>query len=139
MLSVGAHQQINPLVGNTAAYGEVTASYDLASRAIHKHLDGAAEAYGDWKKVQEGNVIRDAVVLKQQVVNDISVQDSRLRALQEERKQIESNLQLLGDTETTATVDFRNQLTTAQLLLEVEIGDASFQLDRLREYLEKDF
>jgi len=138
-LSVGAHQQINPLIGNQGAYGEVTVSYNLASRAINKHLDQAALAYDDWKKVQEGDVIRNAEVLKQQVVNGISVQDSRLTALQEEQKQIESNLQLLGTGETTAALDFRNQLTTAQLLLEIEIGDASFRLDRLKEFLGTNF
>jgi hypothetical protein len=89
--------------------------------------------------VQEGDVIRNAEVLKQQVVSGISVQDSRLKALQQEQKQIESNLQLLGEAETTAAVDFRNQLSTAQLLLEVEIGDASFRLDQLKEFLGKNF
>ena len=138
-LSVGAHQQINPLVGNQGAYGEVTVSYNLASHAINKHLDQAASAYDEWKKVQEGDVIRNAEVLKQQVVSGISVQDSRLKALQQEQKQIESNLQLLGEAETTAAVDFRNQLSTAQLLLEVEIGDASFRLDQLKEFLGKNF
>jgi hypothetical protein len=138
-LSVGAHQQINPLVGNQGAYGEVTVSYNLASRAINKHLDQAAGAYDDWKKVQEGDVIRNAEVLKQQVINGAAVQDSRLKALQEQQKQIESNLQLLGAVETTAALDFRNQLTTAQLLLEIEAGDASFRLDQLREFLGKNF
>jgi hypothetical protein len=138
-LSVGAHQQINPLVGNQAAYGEVTVSYNLASRAINKHLDQAAETYNGWKKVQEGDVIRGAEVLKQQVLNGISVQDGRLKALQEEQRQIESNLQLLGTAETTAAMDFRNQLNTAQLLLEIEIGDSSFRLDRLREFLGRNF
>jgi hypothetical protein len=138
-LSVGAHQQINPLVGNPAAYGEVTVTYNLASWAINKHLDQAADAYDDWKKVQEGDVIRNADVLKQQVADSISVQESRLEALQQEQKQIESSLQLLGSADTTAAMDFRNQLTTAQLLLDIEIGDATFRLDRLKEFLGKNF
>jgi hypothetical protein len=138
-LSVGAHQQINPLVGYQAVYGEVTVSYNLSSWAINKHLDRAAQAYDDWKKVQEGDVIRNAGVLKQQVVDGISVQDSRLKALQEQQKQIESILQLLGAAETTAAIEFSNQLTTAQLLLEIEISDASFRLGRLREFLDRNF
>jgi len=138
-LSVGAHQQINPLVGNQGAYGEVTVSYNLASRAINKHLDQAASAYDEWKKVQEGDVIRNAEILKEQVAGGISVQDSRLKALQQEEQRIENNLLLLGEAETTAAVDFRNQLSTAQLLLEVEIGDASFRLDQLKEFLGKNF
>jgi hypothetical protein len=138
-LSVGAHQQINPLVGNQGAYGEVTVSYNLASHAINKHLDQAANAYDDWKKVQEGDVIRNAEILKQQVMSGISVQDGRLKALQEEQKQIESNLQLLGHAETSAAMDFFNQLSTAQLLLGIEIGDANFRLERLKEFLGRNF
>lgn len=138
-LSVGAHQQINPLVGHQEAYGEVTVSYNLASWGINKHLERSANAYGDWKKVQEGDVIRNAGVLKQQVVDGISVQDSRLTALQEQQKQIESNLQLLGAADTTAAIDFHNQLTTARLLLQIEIGDASFRLDQLKEFLQRNF
>ena len=138
-LSVGAHQQISPFVDSRGAYGEVTISYNLASRAINKHLDQAAGAYDDWKKVQEGDVIRNADILKQQVENGVSVQDSRLKALQEEQQQIESNLQRVGSAETTAALDFRNQLTTAQLLLQIEIGDAGFRLERLKEFLGKNF
>jgi len=138
-LSVGEHQQINPWVDSRGAYGEVSISYNLASHAINKHLDRAADAYDDWKKVQEGDVIRNADILKQQVVDGISAQDGRLKALQEEQKQIENNLQLVASAETSAALDFRNQLTTAQLLLQVEIGDASFRLERLREFLGRNF
>jgi hypothetical protein len=70
-LAVGAHQQINPLIDSNGAYGEVTVSYNLASHAINKHLDRAADAYGGWKKVQEGDVIRSADVLQQQVTDGI--------------------------------------------------------------------
>lgn len=138
-LSVGAHQQINPWVDSKGAYGEVSVNYNLASHSINKHLDRAASSYEDWKRVQEGDVIRNADVLKQQIVDGISVQDSRLKALQEEQKQIESNLQLVAGAETTAALDFRNQLTSAQLLLEIEIGDANFRLDQLKEFLERNF
>jgi hypothetical protein len=138
-LSVGEHQQISPWVDNHGAYGEVSISYNLASHAINKHLDQAADAYDDWKKVQEGDVIRNADILKQQLVNGISVQESRLKALQDEQKQIDGNLKLVGSADTTAALDFRNQLSTAQLLLQIEIGDASFRFDRLREFLRDNF
>jgi hypothetical protein len=138
-LSVGAHQQINPWVDSRGAYGEVSISYNLASHAINKHLDQAADAYDDWKKVQEGDVIRNADILKQQLVDGISAQNSRLQSLQEQQKQIESNLELVASAGTTAALDFRNQLTAAQLLLQIEIGDAAFRLDRMREFLKKNF
>lgn len=138
-LSVGAHQQISPLVDTRGGYGEVTVSYNLASHVMNKHLDRAADAYDDWKKVQEGDVIRNSDVLKQQVTDGITVQDGRLQALHEQEKEIESNLQLVTSAETSAALDFRNQLTTARLLLEIEIGDASFRLERLKEFLGKNF
>jgi chaperonin cofactor prefoldin len=138
-LSVGAHQQINPLIANPGAYGEVSVSYNLASHAINKHLDQAATTYDDWKKVQEGDIVRNAEVLKQQLVDTITVQDNRLKALQAQQKQIESNLQLLGRAETSAALDFSNQLSTAKLLLEIEIGDATFRLDQLKEFLARNF
>jgi hypothetical protein len=138
-LSVGAHQQVNPLIGSPGAYGEVTVSYNLASHAINKHLDQAAASYQDWKKVQEGDVFRNAEVLKQQLVNSISVQDNRLEAFQEQQKQIETNLELLGRAETSAALDFGNQLNTAKLLLQIEIGDAAFRLNKLKEFLSRNF
>jgi hypothetical protein len=138
-LSVGAHQQVNPLIGNPGAYGEVTVSYNLASHAINKHLDQAAASYAEWKKVQEGDAFRNAEVLKQQLVNSISVQDHRLEAFQEQQKQIETNLEFLGRAETSAALDFGNQLSTAKLLLQIEIGDAAFRLDQLKEFLSRNF
>jgi hypothetical protein len=138
-LAVGEHQQINPLAANKGAYGEVTVSYNLASHAINKHLDQAADAFKQWKTVQEGDVIRNAEILRQQVISGISVQDSRLQALEQEQRQVESNLEAVNAAETTAALDFRNQLTTAELLLHIEIGDASFRLGLLKEYLRKNF
>ena len=89
--------------------------------------------------MREGDVIRNAEVLKQQVADTITVQDKRLKALQEQQKQIESNVQLLGRAETSASLDFGNQLSTAKLLLQIEIGDANFRLDQLKEFLARNF
>lgn len=134
-LSIGAHQQINPVMDSSAPYGAVTVSYNLASRAINRHLDQAADAYAGWKKVQESDVTRSAAILKQQLSAGISAQANRLKSLQHQQQQMESNLQLLANADTTAALDFRNQLTSAQLLLGIEIGDASFRLERLQDFL----
>lgn len=134
-LSIGAHQQINPVVDASAPYGAVTVSYNLASHAINRHLDQAADAYVGWKKVQEGDVTRNAEILKQQVAAGISVQANRLKSLQNQQQQVESSLQLVANADTTAALDFRNQLTSAQLLLGIEIGDASLRLERLQDFL----
>jgi hypothetical protein len=119
--------------------GAVSVSYNLASRAINKHLDRTAEAYDEWKKVQEGDVVRNMEILRQQLVDSMSVLEARLKSLGEESKQLDRNLQLVGDPDTSAAFDFHNQLTAAQLLLEVENGDASFRITRLREYLAKSY
>jgi hypothetical protein len=138
-LSVGVHQQVNPVAQGAQPYGAVSVSYNLASHAINKHLDRTAEAYDEWKKVQEGDVVRNMEILRQQLVDSVSVQEAKLKSLQEEGKQIDRSLQLVGDPDTSAAFDFHNQLTAARLLLEVENGDASFRISHLREYLAKNY
>jgi hypothetical protein len=138
-LSVGVHQQVNPVAQGPQPYGAVSVNYNLASRAISKHLDRAVEAYGDWKKVQEGDVVRNMEVLRQQLIESVSVQESKLKSLQEEGGQLDKNLQMVGNPDTSAALDFHNQLTAAQLLLQVETGDTSFRIDLLREYLARNY
>jgi hypothetical protein len=138
-LSVGVHQQVNPVAQNTQPYGAVTVTYNLGSRAINKHFDRAVEAYGDWKRVQEGDVVRGMEILRQQLVDAISVQQAKLKSLQEESSQIDESLQLVLNPDTSASLDFQNQLTAAQLLLQIETGDASFRITLLRDYLAKNY
>jgi hypothetical protein len=137
-LSFGARQQVNPF-DSRGAYGAITVSYNLASNAINKHLDLAANAYDDWKKVQQGDVTHNATVLRQQVTNGISAQEARLKSLQDEQQQVESNLQLVDNVDTTAALNFHNQLTSTQLLLDIEMGDAGFRLEQMREFLIKNY
>jgi hypothetical protein len=138
-LSVGVHQQVNPVSQGPQPYGAVSVSYNLASHAIDKHLDRAVVAYDEWKKVQEGDVVRSAEVLRQQLIDSVTVQQSKLKSLQAERAQIDKNLQLVGAPDTSAAFDFHNQLTAAELLLQVETGDASFRIDRLKEFLARNY
>jgi hypothetical protein len=138
-LSVGVHQQVNPVAQGAQPYGAVSVNYNFASRAIDKHLDHAVEAHDEWKKVQESDVVRSMEVLRQHLVESISVQETKLQSLEEESGQIDRNLQFVGNADTSATFDFHNQLTAAQLLLEIESGDARFRIERLREYLAKNY
>jgi hypothetical protein len=138
-LSVGVHQQVNPVAFGAQPYGAVSVNYNFASRAIDKHLDRAVEAHDEWKRVQESDVVRSMEVLRQQLVEGVSVQEAKLKSLQEERGQIDRNLQLVSNPDTSAAFDFHNQLTAAQLLLEIETGDASFRIDRLRAYLARNY
>jgi len=137
-LSLGARQQVSPF-DDRGVYGAVTVSYNLASSAIDKHLDQAASAYDDWKKVQQGDVARNAAVLKQQIENSLASQEARLKSLQGEQEHVVSNLQLVSNVDTTAALDFRNQLTTTQLLLGIETGDAGFRIQLLRDFLSKNY
>ena len=138
-LTVGAHQQINPVANSVEPYGEVTATYNFASRAIDRHLDRAVDAYAGWKRVQEGDVVRNMDVLRAEVTDNIAAQENRLKSLQQESQQIEKSLQLVNDADTTAALDFRNQLSSTQLLLGIEVGDASFRLESLRDFLNRNY
>lgn len=138
-LSVGVHQQVNPVAYGAQPYGAVSVNYNFASRAIDRHLDRAVSAYDEWKKVQEGDVVRNTQVLQQQLAESVSAQEAKLKSLQEESSQIEKNLQLVGNPDTSAALDFHNQLAAAQLLLQVETGDASYRVECLRKYLAKNY
>lgn len=138
-LTVGVHQQVNPVAQGTQPYGMVSVNYNLASRAINKHLDRADEAHEQWKKFQEGDVVRGMEVLRQQLVDSVTVQEARLQSLKEESQQLDKNLQLVATPDTSAAFDFRNQIAAAQLLLQVETGDASFRIERLHEYLARNY
>ena len=138
-LSVGVHQQVNPVAYGAQPYGAVSVNYNLASRAVNKHLDHAAEAYSEWKKVQESDVSRSAEVLRQQLAESVAVQEAKVKSMQEESGQIDKNLQLVGNPDTSAAFDFYNQLTAAQLLLRIETSDADFRITRLREYMARNY
>jgi hypothetical protein len=138
-LTVGMHQQINPVAGVVEPYGEVTATYNFASRAIDRHLDRTVDAYANWKNVQEGDGARGMEVLRTQVTDNIAAQQSRLAALKQESQQIDKNLQLVVTPDTSAAYDFRNQLTTTQVLLDIETDDSSFRLDHLRGFLSRNY
>jgi hypothetical protein len=138
-LSVGTHQQINPPSGGLEPYGEVSVSYNLASHAIDKHLDRSVDAYSNWKKVEESDAAREAEILRDQTQQSITAQQSRLDALNRESVEIENNLKLVSDTETSAALDFHNQLASTRILLGIETGDATYRLQRLQEFLSKNF
>ncbi len=138
-LTVGAHQQLNPVANGFEPYGEVSVTYNLGSHAIDKHLDRSVDAYSSWKKMQENDVQRAMEVLREQVQQTIIVQKNRIKSLRQEADEIEKNLKLVGETDTSAALDFRNQLISTQLLLGIETGDASYRLDRLQDFVSKNF
>ena len=138
-LTVGAHQQVNPVANGIHPYGEISVTYNLGSHVIDKHLDRSVDAYSSWKKVQENDVERGMEVLRDEVQQTIIVQKNRMKSLQKETEEIEKNLKLVSDTNTSAGLDFRNQLISTQLLLSIETGDASYRLDCLQDFVSKNF
>ena len=138
-LSVGVHQQVNPVAYGVQPYGAVSINYNLGSHSINKHLDRSVDAYREWKRVQESDIVRSVEVLHQQLLDTLAAQESRLQSLNAEGVEMDKNLELVANPDTSAALDFRNQLTSAQLLLQIETGDASFRIDRLHEYLAKNY
>jgi DNA-binding transcriptional MerR regulator len=138
-LSVGMHQQVNPAAGGPEPYGQVTVSYNLASRAIDRHLDRSITAYSDWKKVQEGDAARGMEILRGQVEGNIAAQQKRLESLQRETGVMNKDLQLTSNADTSASLDYHNQLAATKLLLGIETGDAAYRLEYLRGFLSSNF
>lgn len=138
-LTVGAHQQLNPVANGLEPYGEVSVTYNIGSHAIDKHLDRSVDAYAGWKRVQETDVQRGMEVLRAQAQQTIVVEENRIKSLQQETDEIEKNLKLVSDANTSAALDFRNQLISTQLLLGIETGDATYRRDRLRGFLSSNF
>lgn len=138
-LTVGAHQQLNPAGNSPEPYGEVSVTYNLGSRVIDKHLDRSVDAYAGWKKVQVSDVERSMENLRDQVQQTVAVQQNRMNSLRHEAEEIEKNLKLASDANTSAALDFRNQLTSTQLLLGIETGDATYRRDSLQGFLSKNF
>lgn len=138
-LTVGAHQQLNPVANGLEPYGEVSVTYNIGSHAIDKHLDRSVDAYAGWKRVQETDVQRGMEVLRAQAQQTIVVEENRIKSLQQETDEIEKNLKLVSDANTSAALDFRNQLISTQLLLGIETGDATYRRDRLQGFLSSNF
>jgi hypothetical protein len=138
-LQVGVHQQVNPVAYSPQPYGAVSVSYNLGGRAIDRHLDRAAADYGDWKKVQEGDVLRNMEMLRRQIEDTMAAQSAKLNDLAQEQKELDANLAAVASPDTSAALDFNNQLTAASLMLRVETGDATFRLASLKAYLAKNF
>jgi hypothetical protein len=139
-IEAGARQQISPFVGTRLGpYAILTLSDNLGSRAINRHLERAVSAYAYWKTVQEGDVIRNAEILKQQIGEGIAVERETLSGLLHEDGEFEQPLALLAGIDTTLGVQFKNQLIADRLVLDVDVKDHSFRLERLQEYLRDNF
>jgi len=143
-LAVGVHRQINSFApaqdeATLGAYGQVNITLNSGTKSIDRHLDRAADAYGDWKLNQVGDVVQNAAILKKQVSDSIAVEETTLAALQEHEKVIEANLEVVQTVDTTAGLEFKNRLTVDQMLLRIEVDDATFRKQALQQFIQENF
>lgn len=139
-LEGGGRQKLTPVFQNAVEpYAEASFTYNFGSHSSNSHFDKATVAYSDWKKVQEGEVARNAQVLEQQILQYISVEQAELGALQEQQKEIDGNLQRLVGVDTSAALGFASGLDADKVVLRVDISDVTFRLQALQDYLQKNF
>lgn len=140
-LTVGAHRQLNQITtaSTIGAFGEVTATYNLSSRRINHHLDASAAAYSQWKERQFDDVSNQSEILKRQMTDTVQIQESHLKALMSQDHEIETDIRRLDGVETNAALSFRNQLIADQMILRVDIGDMTFRIALLQQYLTNNF
>jgi hypothetical protein len=139
-LEGGGRQRLTPVFQNSVEpYGEVSFTYNFGSRSNDSHLEKATLAYTDWKRAQDGEVVHNAQVLEQQIRQSISVEQADLRALQEQQKELDGNLQRLVGVDTSAALGFGSQLDADKVVLQIDISDVTFRLQALQDYLENNF
>lgn len=143
LLNVGLHQQVGTTstAGESAmgAYGTVTVSYNLASSRINKHLDKSVSSYDAWQDSEFDDVAHQAEILREQISQTISVQQSQLDSLKSQSQLLDSDLKPLEGVDTDVAIAFRNQLTADNLILKVDIGDVTFRLAKVRAALATNF
>lgn len=123
----------------TGLYGGVTFSWGMGSHATDKHLEKGVEAYGKWKETQEGDVIKNAAALKQEIIDSVSALQSSQASLAGQQKIIDQNLELVKTSDTATGLAFGYQLKADRLMLRVEIEDTEYRLSVLQKYLEENF
>lgn len=141
-LAAGARKQIVETAGvgrPAGGYATVEFTWNLGRSKVNSHLDQAATNYADWTSVQEGDVARGAVVLKEQIERDIAAQQTSLADLQAQAKVIDRDLAELDHADTTAALVFALTLKSDRVMLRVNIQDTQWRLDSLTNFLRENF
>jgi hypothetical protein len=142
-LSVGMHQQLGanttPGVQTAGPYGSVNATYNLGASAINRHLNKSVSDYDKWQKSEFEDVAHQSSILKVQFEQIAEIQKSQLVALNIQSAGTDRNLQALEGVDTDAAMAFRNQLSADQIVLKVDIDDATFRIQTLTELLAVNF
>jgi hypothetical protein len=142
-LSAGMHQQLGPNetpgVTTLGPYGSINVTYNLGSSSINKHLDKSVSKYDKWQESEFDDVAQQATILKVQFEQIIDIQKSQLDALNSQSSEINRNLHSLEGVDTDAAMAFRNQLSADRIVLNVDIDDATFRIQKLRDLLATNF
>lgn len=136
-LDVGVRHQLNS--SEYDPYGEVIFSYNLGALAVNRHLRQSEVAYQDWKRSEQNDIVQNANDLKLRLQDLVIATRTGLAALLGQRQIIEQNLKLVEGVDTSVAVTFRSQLQADDLLLRIEIGNATFSLDQLTSFLTANF
>ena len=141
-LAAGARKQVVETAGMgrpAGGYATVEFTWNLGQKKVNAHLNRAANNYADWTSVQEGDVARGAVVLKEQIERDIAAQQASLADLQAQADVIDRDLAELEHADTTAALVFAMTLKSDRLGLRVNIQDAQWRLESLTTFLRENF
>ena len=143
-LSAGGHTQIGPdtsgiNIDPTGPYGEFSLTFNIGRRAVSKHFDNSADAYVRWKGAQFDDVAQQASILQQQILETIQIQEEQLGVLTTHDGEISHELELLTGVDTSASLTYKNQLLADQAILRVDLEDAKFRIQRLKDYLAFNF
>lgn len=141
-MEAGARRQISSgssSISPLGAYGEISFRYNFAAGAINKHLQQSQAAYGDWKKNQFDDLVQQAVTLERQIQETIRLREEQLKSLLDHDQQIRNELNSLKNVQTSAALTYKDQLLADELVLQVDIKDVRFSLEKFNQYLKDNF
>jgi hypothetical protein len=143
-VAVGGRQRIGSQntatnISSAGAFGEFTLTYNLGRRSANQHLDRSVAAYVAWKNDKFDDVTQQAEVLKQQLTESLAFHQQQLETLRGHRLNIMNSLSELEEVDTSSAIAFKNQLVADELVLEVDIDDLQFRIDRITSYLKANF
>jgi hypothetical protein len=102
-------------------------------------LDKSVAAYVEWKNDKFDDVTQQAEILKQQLTDSAAFHQQQLESLRGHRTNIVSSLSAVDGVDTANAIAFKNQLVADELVLDVDIADLQFRIDRIKSYLEDNF
>jgi hypothetical protein len=116
-------------------YGQVSVTYNLADRAATRHRNRSIAAFQSWKAAQNDDVVRQAVILRTQMEDQVKVLTAALNEQLEQTRLIDDDLKSIEGIDSPEAYEFRNRLLLDRLLLHVELADSEFRIHSLQQYL----